>query len=256
MNKKIVLSLCVIGAVAAVVAGGTIAFFSDKEVSAGNIFTAGGLDLQIDSDCSYNGKACVDGKWDGTNMPCSCVWDPKNLQEGDLLFNFTDIKPGDKSEDTISMHVANDSWACMLIKFTEDKDNTCVGPELAAEPDCTPEGDGEVNDNMTIKAWRDTDCDNIWDAGEIELVKTVTAGGDWMYAIADASTGDANKLIGGEKSCVGVEWEIPNTVGNEMQTDTLKADFEFAATQWRNNPNFLCHVPIVCDQATGASCVD
>jgi predicted ribosomally synthesized peptide with SipW-like signal peptide len=254
MNKKIVLSLCIIGAAAAIAAGGTIAFFSDKEVSAGNVFTAGGLDLQIDSDCTYNGKACVNGVWEGTVDACSCVFAPKNLAAGDLLFDFDDIKPGDKSEDTISMHVANDSWACMAVKFTEDSDNTCVGPELAAEPGCTPTGDGEVDENMTLKAWRDTNCDNVWDTGEVELVKYNTPDG-WMYAIADATTGDANKLIGGQKSCVGVEWSIPNTVGNEMQTDTLKADFEFAAEQWRNNPNFTCGTPIVCAAGQTVGCV-
>lgn len=48
MNKKIIISLSVIGVVAAVAIGGTIAYFNDTETSTGNIFTAGSLDLKVD----------------------------------------------------------------------------------------------------------------------------------------------------------------------------------------------------------------
>lgn len=47
MSKKILLSLIIIGAVGAVVTGVTIAYFSDTEVSEGNIITSGALDLTL-----------------------------------------------------------------------------------------------------------------------------------------------------------------------------------------------------------------
>jgi len=46
--KKILISLSIIGAVAAVATGVTIGLFSDTETSAGNIFTAGTMDLKVD----------------------------------------------------------------------------------------------------------------------------------------------------------------------------------------------------------------
>lgn len=49
MNKRILISLSVIGAVAAIAIGGTIAYFSDTETSSGNTFTAGTLDLEVGS---------------------------------------------------------------------------------------------------------------------------------------------------------------------------------------------------------------
>jgi len=49
MNKKILISLSVIAAVAAVIVGGTMAYLSDTETSAGNTFTAGELDLTVNS---------------------------------------------------------------------------------------------------------------------------------------------------------------------------------------------------------------
>jgi len=48
MNKKIILSLSVIGVVAAIAVGGTIAYFSDTETSVGNTFTAGTIDISLD----------------------------------------------------------------------------------------------------------------------------------------------------------------------------------------------------------------
>ena len=49
MNKKILVSLSVIGAVAAIVIGGTAAWFSNTETSTGNVLTAGTIDLEVNS---------------------------------------------------------------------------------------------------------------------------------------------------------------------------------------------------------------
>jgi len=59
MNKKIIISLTVIGIVAAIAIGGTIAYFNDTETSSGNIFTAGSIDLKVDHLAqTYNGDDC------------------------------------------------------------------------------------------------------------------------------------------------------------------------------------------------------
>lgn len=46
--------------VGALVVGGTGAFFNDTETSTGNVFTAGALDLKIDSVQHYNGMVCAE----------------------------------------------------------------------------------------------------------------------------------------------------------------------------------------------------
>ena len=48
MNKKIIISLSVIGIVAAIAIGGTVAYFSDTETSTGNTFSTGVIDIWID----------------------------------------------------------------------------------------------------------------------------------------------------------------------------------------------------------------
>jgi len=46
--KKTTLSLVIIGVVATIAIGGTIAYFNDTETSTGNIFVAGSIDLKVD----------------------------------------------------------------------------------------------------------------------------------------------------------------------------------------------------------------
>jgi predicted ribosomally synthesized peptide with SipW-like signal peptide len=59
MRKKILFSFLAIAVSAAIVIGGTTAFFSDTEVSTGNVFTAGSIDLKVDhKSVTYNGKNC------------------------------------------------------------------------------------------------------------------------------------------------------------------------------------------------------
>jgi len=59
MNKKILISLTVIGVVAAIAIGGTIAYFNDTETSTGNIFVAGSIDLKVDHvKQTYNDVDC------------------------------------------------------------------------------------------------------------------------------------------------------------------------------------------------------
>src|SRR3989344_1833379 len=94
--KKIILSLGMIAAVAVVAVGATGAFFSDTETSTGNTFTAGAIDLGIDNHSYYNGE-----------LNEETTWRVDYDIEGRQFFNFSDIKPGDWGEDTISLHVNN-----------------------------------------------------------------------------------------------------------------------------------------------------
>jgi len=58
--RKILISLSIIGAVAAVATGVTIALFNDTETSTGNIFTAGTMDLKVDHKYAmYDGHECT-----------------------------------------------------------------------------------------------------------------------------------------------------------------------------------------------------
>jgi predicted ribosomally synthesized peptide with SipW-like signal peptide len=168
-KKKIIISLSTIGIVCAIATGVTISYFHDTETSAGNTFTAGKLNLKIDNTCHYNGKECkLDTQtqkyfWNGTTEECFCTWAKKDLAADDLLFNFPDVKPGDNGEDTVSLHVDNnDAWVCATLGNLKNDDNGCDKPESDIDQTCGA-GQGELQDNLYLTVWKDTDCDNILD---------------------------------------------------------------------------------------------
>ncbi|MCX6764458.1 MAG: SipW-dependent-type signal peptide-containing protein [Candidatus Nealsonbacteria bacterium] len=58
--KKILISLSIIGVVAAIGIGATIAYYNDTETSTGNILVAGTMDLKVDHKYAmYDGNECV-----------------------------------------------------------------------------------------------------------------------------------------------------------------------------------------------------
>jgi len=76
--KKIITSLGMIVFVGAIVVGGTGAFFSDTETASGNIFTAGSLDLKVDSVAHINGLVCHDDGQGNRWIPNDqVVWNPE-----------------------------------------------------------------------------------------------------------------------------------------------------------------------------------
>lgn len=206
--KKIITSLGMLVFVGALVVGATGAFFSDTETSTGNVFTAGAIDLTVDSEQHYNGAVCVpnenqnpevpgdeyvwdDGAEDGypvAGTTCTGTWEATNLG-AHKFFNFDDIKPGDEGENTISLHVdSNDAYACVDVSITSNDDVDCTDPETEAEilacQNSVPsaEFDGELAQNLEFFAWADdgaidgfgdendpTEGDNIWQNGELPL---------------------------------------------------------------------------------------
>ncbi len=188
MNRsRILLALLLIIGAGGAVTGGTAAFFSDTESSIGNIFTAGEIDLLVDNDSYYNGNRCVnvapenepeDWEWVGeadfplAGTTCDTSWPLANLNDGEetlhKFFNFTDVKPSDEGEDTISLHVQNDAWMCMDVSLTSNDENGQNEPEeLTDDPEDVVEDefDGELAQLIEMVWWAD-DGDNVLEDGE------------------------------------------------------------------------------------------
>ena len=211
--RNILLSVLLIaGASAAIGTGLTGAFFSDTETSTGNTFAAGAIDLKIDNDSYYNGNRCVNvavgtstpnWQWQGVasfpvvGTPCNTSFPESNLDDGLVFFNFNDIKPDDDGEDTISIHVQNDAWACMDLTLTSNDDKSSTEPELnTGDPQDVPGDawDGELASAIQMFWWAD-DGDNVYENGEKDLsggIKTLknlaTTTGAFSITLADASS--------------------------------------------------------------------
>lgn len=322
INTKILLSGAVILAAAAVVVGATFAFFADTETSTANTLAAGELDLKVDSEAHYNGLVCTlteenePGVEDDVylwlqpegeevpvpapahyNQPCDGTWEETDLGVENTFFNFTDIKPGDVGENTISLHVYNnDAWGRFVISNVQDLDNTCTEPEEESSDSCTVEapegvtpGSGELAENITFNAWIDdgetpgfqgpedlTEGDNIQQDNEQTIIAagTVDEAGEihniWtglaayrafldVNNLCEATDADGNgqtdndgtpsednyltcqgiaddgRMVGSTTYYFGLAWNVPDSVGNEAQSDSLSANLSFEVEQHRNN---------------------
>lgn len=259
-------------AAAAVVIGGTTAFFSDTETSTGNTFTAGAIDLKVDSQAHYNGMKCVsnilsdtDGDYwwqpeEGTqppypiypakDSPCGGTWG-QNTPGVDItnerFFDFGDVKPGDFGENTISLHVINnDAYVCATVAGLTNANNSTTEPESTATGNTMG---GDLQNAMEWTVWNDNGLDgngnqisdavagdNIYQNGEEVLASGHPTEG--TLALYDATTGAP--LTGGTTGYIGVAWSLPLETGNEVQTDSLTGNISFNVVQSRNNGDFRC----------------
>lgn len=271
MNRKILMSVGAIAFVAALSISATGAFFSDTEKSTGNTFTAGEIDLKIDNtsygfDWNNPDIANPKGDWIKNNFN---TWEMSDLTN-QLFFRFDDLKPGDYGEDTISLHVQNDAWACMDIKLTGAPENVINGPETKIGDVTDGANGGELQNYLHFAFWRD-DGDNVYENNEgpllfngavNELNSTTT------IALADVGVGQGPLHAADPATYVGKFWcfgditsapvtpaanpngPTPGNTGftckdldpgdNIAQTDGIMLDVSFSAVQSRNNGNFLC----------------
>ena len=232
--------------------GATTAYFSNTEKSSGNTFIAGAIDLKVDNECHYNEMVCKDGTWQGptggypvAGTSCDCTWELSDL-DGKAIFNFTDIKPGDEGEDTISLHVdTNPAWICAEISNVQTAENGCNPPEKKAEPNCEQNTNGELQDNLLFSVWMDPNCNNIYDNDETYIIQDAKVT-DAKWPIADSQHGRTPIT----DTCIGVAWNVPDAVGNVIQGDSITGDITFKAYQARNNAAFTCYQQDGCfDQA-------
>lgn len=248
----------VVVAVAGLVAGATIAFFNDTETSTGNVFTAGAIDLRVDSfGASYNGEDLED-----TFFPTTDLTD-------EHFFVFDDVKPGDYGTRNISLHASsNPAYACLLIHDKKDLDNgiTDSEDEVATGADDDDDGtpDGDLSKELMLFAWEDKDGDATYDPVSNSEPPLTHNGGSFAvdsffdidYEIFFDSTAGSSALDPADPPRhIGLYWcagdlSVDHStgalscdgsgMGDISQSDSFSADVTLFAEQTRNNPNFKC----------------
>ena len=235
-----------IGAIGVASAGaglGTTAFFSDSETLDDNTLTAGELDLRVQYEASYDSDGAVE------NMADSAM----GTQDGDpagVFYDLQDVKPGDSGHVQFCFEIVDNPsymWACGDLTQEENGMNE---PEMAVDE--TPDL-GELGESINARL---VYCETV--DGEIVEGEEIASGSlvDVFAAISTGAALDGDGVAGlapGEQSphdtvveveagvdfitgaCVCLFWEIPTTVGNEIQSDMLTMDFEFHALQSRHN---------------------
>jgi len=242
MNKRILISLSVIGIVAAIAIGGTVAYFSDVETSEGNILAAGSIDLKIDLQCDS----------------CAPIPMPINLN-GQSFFNKCDVKPGDTGEATISWHLlGNNAWGRIKLADVVDYEFGCTDSETREAGDTTcgdindpaGEGQGELSQHLKFTLWMDEGSLSGWQCGidprcaaDPQEGDNIKNGNETILAEKTAEELLAGVILPGQLEgsktyYLGMQWEVPSD-GNDdiIQSDSLTGKIIMEVVQSKNNPN-------------------
>jgi len=212
MNKKILVSLSVIAAVAAIAIGGTVAYFSDTETSKGNTFSTGVIDITVEPGMKWS-----EG-WDIVDMkPCETGY-----------INFVIHNPGKNPVNV---------WK--TIKNITTSDGT------VNEPECVAQSGTWVKDSQGVYyCTGNVPKHNLHDWMNYDLsvkVPGVGSEGWWQTIYKDtdnvrvASINGKSIFLGmipagGSMEVTQSYHLIPDT-GNWAQADTMKFDIEIYAEQ-------------------------
>jgi predicted ribosomally synthesized peptide with SipW-like signal peptide len=174
------------------------------------------------------------------------LWDFKDLAQGDIFWNFDDVKPGDWGRNVISYHVYdNDAYMCTFLEKT-DLENTMTPPE--SPPDV--EGpEGELSKYLDVFVWHDLNGNGIYEGEPVIAHEKFANMDNWPIAQPPGSPIKAST-----DNYIGVAWCFgvlgvsegnPFTCDgdgdyNKAQTDSLIVDLNFYAEQARHNSEFSC----------------
>ncbi len=221
MNSKVLASIMAMGIALMMAGAGALAVFSDTEASRGNTLTAGEMDLKMDAESEYY----RDGElYESISLVENDYGNIEAGQDPGTMISFSDVKPGDRGELEISLHVYdNPAHIWMSIPWLEDMEMSINEPEEEAGDSWEDEiGELSKNIEVTVRDWNEDE------------VFTGT-----LYELYDL-TMDQSTYLGVIDNCttywLTMEWEVPVEVGNIIQSDSVEFDIEFYAEQERNNP--------------------
>lgn len=236
---------------------GTSAYLNDTESFDGNTITAGTLDLLVGYysywDQGLAGSGSVNGTQDGS---------------GTVSAELSDVKPGDSGLLAFCPRVETNPaylWLCGEVTANSENGYTEPEPETSENGDLNdpgdPDGAGELAESIAVTVNYCDVADDIGDAfdpSDVSVLDEVWSGtfADLMAAVSNGVPldGDGEAADGGgfdvpgdqacfagtgddapENPCLCLDWEVPTSVENEIQGDSLEFDLEFHAEQCRHN---------------------
>ncbi len=259
-RRQMLGGLGIVGVASAGAGLGTTAYFSDSESFEENTLTAGELDLFVHVDYSEDQGSFaqystppgtfINGGVAGVNGD-----DSSGVEVGEpLSIQVEDLKPGDSGEGEFCFSIVNNpAYMWMCGELTANEQNGTTGPEEAALDEMFGEipENGQLADAMqiTVSYCTDGDIGEEIISGSLAEVMAALQNGVPLYGDGDPDQPVANRpAFDGveeafdengdpviDETCVCFEWEVPTTVGNEIQTDIVEFDFEFYAEQERHN---------------------
>ncbi len=248
-RRKVLGSLGAIGVASAGAGFGTSAYFNDQESFDDNIITAGTLDLKVNYYSYWNqgdenkgapGSDYVSGTADGEAVSSK----------------LSDVKPGDSGIVAFCPRIeTNPAYLWLCGELTASYENGYTEPEPVDE-----NGEGELEENIEVTVsycelneigdtFDPEDIESqteIWTGTLAEFLATIRYGVplDGHEEVSDSGflepgsqecfygTGNKEEKV---NPCLCLDWEVPTSVGNEIQGDSTAFDLQFYAEQCRHN---------------------
>ena len=210
--NKILIRLGIIGIVAAVAIGGTIAYFSDTETSVGNTIIAGTIDIAVDDQNAWTETFTIDdlkpGETENKDFRVNNVGsNPVNLSK--KLFNIEGDQ-GTASEPECVKEAGN--W--------NDTDKTCDNP-------------ANVYYNIQDHIYYDLSVKVHENGGNLIWWQEIETGNRILTNVYpnDNTYIDLGMIPVGGYMIVHQSYHFDENAGNEYQGDTLTFDMEFKGEQ-------------------------
>jgi len=215
MDKKILASMLIVAVVSTLLGAGTIAYFTDTETSKGNTFTV--------SSASPN----LIVRWP---VPPYAIpyYDDESGNPLPTLFNVNDLEPGDSGETRCHVNNIGDVDGILyfnIINIVNDE-NTCIEPEQKEGDDPTSTK-GELGEHLLItvlygdEGWKREDYYKAIDDMPLnDLEDTPQKLGELVY---EGPGRDGKDII--------IQWRLPTSTTNIVQTDTATFDIVFILNQ-------------------------
>lgn len=201
-RRKVLTGLGTIGVAGAAAGAGTMAYFSDTEESTGNTVSAGTLDLTP--------GASSDG--------------------GSFSIAVSGLVPDDSGQEVGYLNLTNDGSIDGLLDYEitgwTDHENGLVGGEgdVDGSGGNPGTGNGELSNVLEIQAYVDRSPGD----GNRNNDQSMTSG--WVGL--SGGVVDTNvSVASGETIQIWVDARIPESVGNEVQSDSVEIDAAFHLDQ-------------------------
>jgi len=213
--KKVLISLSIIAAVAAIVVGATTAYFSDTETSTGNTFTAGTIDISIDDQNPWSEK-----------------------------FTMADMKPC--YTDYITFRIENDRSGANPVDIYKKITDINEDSGDITEPECTEQqgtwdngtctwnGNNTDNNDLSSVIWYDLSVE-VYDSNNNKIWHQVIYTDDDHKSIDDVYGNDGEVYLGmipaNGYMIVKQSYHLSPNAGNEYQGDKMTFNIQVRGEQ-------------------------
>jgi len=137
-----------------------------------------------------------------------------------VLFEYDTVAPGDGSRERLVLRNAGTQPGELLVADVgvDDSENGIVGPEAAVDNSPNAgELSGAVEAVVSVR----------YPDGTTEYLYGTEQGAKPLADIADADAAGGEQLGPGTEAEVVVDWQVPGSAGNEIQSDALTMDVRF-----------------------------